>query len=127
MTVVADFRERENVSNGEKQFVISCIPAIEAMSINRELAPLLQSRDVLAFSELEEHLILRILKYTAIKAENDDGYFPLDSAEVINRRLSPFDIVFLVTKMYDKNFGFFADGRFRALLEAQAQAQEPKK
>ena len=127
MTVVADFRERENVSNGEKQFVISCIPAIEAMSINRELAPLLQSRDVLAFSELEEHLILRILKYTAIKAENDDGYFPLDSADVINRRLSPFDIVFLVTKMYDKNFGFFADGRFRALLEAQAQAQELKK
>lgn len=127
MTVVADFRNKEYVTNGEKKFIISGIPAIDAMSINRELAPLIKDRDALAFSELEEHLILKILKYTAIKAENDDGYFPLDTPEAINSRLDPFDIVFLVTKMYDKNFGFFADGRFRALLEAQAQAQEPKK
>lgn len=127
MTVVADFRNKEYVTNGEKKFIISGIPAIDAMSINREIAPLIKERDALAFSELEEHLILKILKYTAIKAENDDGYFPLDTPEAINSRLDPFDIVFLVTKMYDKNFGFFADGRFRALLEAQAQAQEPKK
>ena len=127
MTVVADFRNKEYVTNGEKKFIVSGIPAIDAMSINRELAPLIKERDALAFSELEEHLILKILKYTAIKAENDDGYFPLDTPEAINSRLDPFDIVFLVTKMYDKNFGFFADGRFRALLEAQAQAQEPKK
>jgi len=127
MTVVADFRNKEYVENGGKRFVISSIPAIDAMSVNRELAPLIKERDILAFAELEEHLILRILKYTAIKAENDDGYFPLDTIEAINGKLDPFDIVFLVTKMYDKNFGFFADGRFRALLEEQAKAQEPKR
>ena len=126
MTVVADFRNKEDVTNGEKKFIVSGIPAIDAMSINRELAPLIKERDALAFSELEEHLILKILKYTAIKAENDDGYFPLDTAEAINSRLDTFDIVFLVTKMYDKNFDFFADGRLRDLFKVQEAAQPTK-
>lgn len=127
MTVVADFRNKEYVENGGKRFVISSIPAIEALSINRELAPKMKESDALAFTELEEHIILRILKYTAIKAENDDGYFPLDTSEEINKRLDPFDIVFLVTKMYDKNFGFFADGRLRALFGMPEAAQPTRR
>lgn len=115
----------DKVANEKNMYVISKIPAFEAVSIfDQELPALVVN--MLKINELSrdriKELTLNIMKYVAIK--KDDRLIPLTTAALIDNHCPSFETVNeLLKQMINYNTSFFKDGKslnFLKRLEALA-------
>lgn len=115
----------DKVANEKNMYVISKIPAFEAVSIfDQELPALVVN--MLKINNLSrdriKELTLNIMKYVAIK--KDDRLIPLTTEALIDNHCPSFETVNeLLKQMINYNTSFFKDGKglnFLQKLEALA-------
>ena len=110
---------KETVNIGDGTFVISSIPAFTAQKILLKAYGAISSGSV---ANLPSDVILELLSYTA--AINKNGAeVQLRNEELVEMMVgSPLDLIELESRMVEKNFGFFGDGRFSDALSRIASA-----
>lgn len=115
----------DKVANEKNMYVISKIPAFEAVSIFDQELPAL-AMNMLNINNLSreriKELTLNIMQYVAIKKE--DRLIPLSTAALIDNHCPSFETVNqLLAQMINYNTSFFKDGKslnFLKRLEALA-------
>lgn len=122
MIVVDDFRNPEVVEIGGRKVTISSIPSVEGLSIYRAIVPFIRDNGSLGITLIPQNIIIQITKFTAVELQ-DGGKLPLETVDSLNANFDMFGILSIVKKMYDKNFGFFADGSLQKLLLEEGTAQ----
>lgn len=109
----------DKVANEKNMYVISKIPAFEAVSIfDQELPALVVNMlniNKISKERIKE-LTLDIMKYVAIK--KDDRLIPLTTAALIDNHCPSFETINeLLKQMINYNTSFFKDGKSLTFLQ----------
>lgn len=115
------FIEPKLVKIGDKTFVISKIPAVQAQQVYGAIMKECKDDGDIAMTYLSEKTGLALLEYAAYDAAgegNKDAWLPLDKANAINTYCSNIEnIIELQAAMIRYNFSFLFDGNLQKVLE----------
>ncbi len=105
------FIQPRDVKIGERRFVVSKIPATDALAIHNIVAKSVIEHGVLGITMLPPATDLDILRYTAIR-DDDDSVRSLDSDAAVNVNFKGDvqGLKELVIEMVKENFGFLITG-----------------
>lgn len=121
------FIQPRDVKIGERTFIVSKIPAIDALAIHNVVAKAVIDSGLLGITMLPPSTDLAILRYTAIR-DSHDRPEPLDSdvAVAVNFEGGIKEMKELVIEMVKENFGFLITGdllgKFPLPQEAPAES-----
>ena len=121
------FIQPHDIKIGERRFVVSKIPAIDALPIHNIIAKAVVENGVLGITMLPPSIDLEILRYTAIR-DDDDSTRSLDTEVAVNANFNGTlkDMKELVIEMVKENFGFLITGdllgKFPLPQEAPAES-----
>lgn len=113
---VEQFLDPKEVEVGGKTYRISRIPALEAQAVYADIIRTTGDYGDLGMTMMPESLVLRILKYCAVKVETGD-FIVLDTRDIVNTNLTrTIDLIALQLEMVKHNFSFLTDGSLTSLL-----------
>lgn len=108
-----DLRNPEKVKIGEHTFVLSSIPAFQAQKLLMKVVGALSNGNV---ADIPPDVVLELLSYAAIINKNG-AEVQLENEELIDMMVGdPMELIELESRMVEKNFGFFGDGRLKNAL-----------
>lgn len=105
------FIQPKDVKIGERTFIVSKIPAIDALPIHNVVAKAIVDNGLLGITMLPPVTDLAILRYTAVRDANDrPESLDSDIAVSVNFESGIEDMKALVIEMVKENFGFLITG-----------------
>ena len=108
-----DLRNPEKVKIGEHTYVLSSIPAFQAQKILMKAVAALATGNI---ADIPPDVVLELLSYSAIINQNG-AEVQFENEELIDMMVGdPMELIELESRMVEKNFGFFGDGRLRNAL-----------
>lgn len=114
-----DLRNPEKVKIGDKTYVLSDIPAFQATKMLMKAFSSLSSGNV---ANIPPDVIQDLLSYAAIVNPNG-AEVQFDNEDLIDMMVpNAMDLIELVSRMVEKNFGFFGDGRLKSALSRVVSA-----
>lgn len=106
---------------GDTIFAVSKIGALKAFDIYKKIIALEDKWGRLGFSMLDESTLKDALQYVAYKNESTKNeWVCIDMTGTIESAFgSTMEMIEVLRKLYDENFGFLADGSLLKLLGLQ--------
>jgi len=108
------FLDKEQITIGKHEYIISKIPAFQAQHIFVKMYDYIAAND---FGSIPDTLIMELLSYTAV-LNDSKAEIVLENPTIVNMMIpNCIDLFTLETKMIEKNFDFLFDGSLSKVFE----------